>query len=192
MNKRCCFIGHRRIGFGPIRERLEQAVKIEINNGCKFFTMGTHGEFDTLALDVCKMFRAEIKDVEIEVVLTSLNKIKKQLIFEDAFGKVFEIPYSDVKTVMFDMEQEHFKRKITLSNRIMLDSCDIVICYVDKRKIQSGAKSALNYAMKKGLKIINLYDEKDEPTYGMSKDEKDYYYKNFFKKMANDLKKLRD
>lgn len=33
----------------------------------------------------------------------------------------------------------------------------------------------------KGLKIINLYDEKDDPTYDMTKEEKEEYYKKPFK-----------
>lgn len=37
----------------------------------------------------------------------------------------------------------------------------------------------MNYAKRKGLEIINLYDEKDDPTYGMTKEEKNYYKKLF-------------
>ena len=44
----------------------------------------------------------------------------------------------------------------------------------------SGAKLSMNYAKRKGLEIINLYDEKDEPTYGMTKEEKEDYYKKLF------------
>lgn len=35
----------------------------------------------------------------------------------------------------------------------------------------------MNYAKRKGLEIINLYDEKDDPTYGMRKED---YYKKLF------------
>ena len=38
----------------------------------------------------------------------------------------------------------------------------------------------MNYAKRKGLEIINLYDEKDEPTYVMTKEEKEDYYKKLF------------
>ena len=47
----------------------------------------------------------------------------------------------------------------------MIDRCDTIICYVDEKKYKSGAKTAMNYAKKQGLKIINIYDEKDNPTY---------------------------
>jgi len=39
----------------------------------------------------------------------------------------------------------------------------------------------MNYAKRKGLKIINLYNEQDEPTYGMTKEERAKYYKRLFK-----------
>jgi hypothetical protein len=53
----------------------------------------------------------------------------------------------------------------------MIDTCDTLICYVNKKRSPSGAKTAMNYAKRKGLKIINLYHEEDEPTYSMTKEE---------------------
>lgn len=38
----------------------------------------------------------------------------------------------------------------------------------------------MNNAKRKGLEIINLYDEKDEPTYSMTKEKKEDYYKKLF------------
>ena len=56
----------------------------------------------------------------------------------------------------------HYKQRITLSNRQMIDGCDTLICYVDEHVYRSGAKTAMCYAKKKGLKIINLFREKDQ------------------------------
>ena len=39
----------------------------------------------------------------------------------------------------------------------------------------------MNYAKRKGLEIINIFDEKDDSTYGMTKEEKEKYYKKLFK-----------
>lgn len=49
------------------------------------------------------------------------------------------------------------KQRITASNKQMIDSCDSLICYVEPNAWKSGAKTTMNYAQKKGLKIINLY-----------------------------------
>ena len=166
------FIGHRQIFAKDIKERLIAAIQTEIENGCKGFTMGTHGEFDTLSLSICRSLRKTHTDLEIEVVITSLNSIKKD-------GKL-AAPFADVKTVMFDIEETHYKRKITLSNRQMIDGCDTLICYVNPLEYRSGAKTALRYAEKRGLKIVNLYREEDRPFYGMTNDQINEYWHNIF------------
>lgn len=59
--------------------------------------------------------------------------------------------------VLYEIEEVHYKRRITLSNQKMIDECDTLICYVDESAYQSGAKTAMRYAQKKGLRIVNLY-----------------------------------
>ena len=120
---RTAFIGHRKVFAKDIAERLAAAIRNEIEGGCRVFTMGTHGEFDVLALSVCRSLRTHY-DLEIEVVITSLNTIKKG-------SESAAAPYADVKTVMFEIEDTHFKRRITLSNLRMIDGCDTLICYVN-------------------------------------------------------------
>lgn len=58
-----------------------------------------------------------------------------------------------------------------------------LIRYLNKKHNPSGAKLAMIHAKRKGLEIINLYDEKDDPTYGMIKEKKEEYYKNILKKL---------
>ncbi len=183
MEKRICFIGHRKIGYGKIREKLLQAVENEIKNGCKIFLMGTHGEFDEMALSVCRELRKTYKDIRIQVVITSLHKVKKQILYDDEYGQETFIPYDDVETVMYDIEDEHYKRQIIVSNRQMIDDCDALIAYVNRKNTYSGAKLALNYAKRKGLPIINLYDEKDEPTYGMTAEQKKKYWDEIWERI---------
>ena len=170
------FIGHRQIYINDIEERLTNAIKTEIENGCTTFTMGTHGEFDGLALNSCRKLRQTYSDIEIEVVITSLNTIKK-------YNEFDTLPYADVNTIMYEIEDVHYKKQITLSNRHMIDTCDTLICYVDITMNSSGAKTALRYAEKRGLKIVNLFREEDKPFYDMSKEEIDSYMKDAFAKL---------
>ena len=174
---RTAFIGHRKVFAKNIAERLLTAIQAEMENGCTLFTMGNHGEFDAFALSVCRNLRRTYKELEIEVVITSLNAIKKGSEFDEA-------PYADVKTVMFDIEDVHYKRRITLSNRRMIDGCDTLICYVNPTEYRSGAKTALRYAEKRGLKIINLYRDEDKPFYGMTKEQIDEYWQTVFSKKS--------
>ena len=172
---RTAFIGHRRLFAKNIEERLAVAIQTEIESGCTVFTMGTHGEFDRLALSACRSIQKRYPDIEIEVVITSLNAIKKDSEFD-------AVPFDDVKTVMYDIEEVHYKRQITLSNRKMIDSCDTLICYVNTSEYRSGAKTALRYAEKRGLKVVNLYYEEDKPFYGMTKEQIDEYWRKIFTK----------
>ena len=174
------FIGHRQIFANDINERLLTAIEIEIKNGCKSFIMGTHGQFDMFALCACRRLRGKYKDLDIEVVLTSLHAIDKNEAWDS-------IPYSDVKTVMYDIEDIHFKRQITLSNRLMINDCDRLICYVNEKAYRSGAKTAMNYAKRNGLKIVNLWHEHDDPFYGMTKEQAQEYLQDMLDKfLQND------
>lgn len=169
------FIGHRQIFADDINERLASAILTEIENGCKSFTMGTHGKFDSLALATCQNLRKQYKDIEIEVVLTSLHSLEK-------YKNSYKVSSSDIKTVIYGIEDTHYKRQISSSNRLMIDTCDTLICYVDNDVYRSGAKSAMLYAKKRGLKIVNLYREEDNIFYGMTEEEKNAFMKDPFSK----------
>lgn len=156
--KKVCFIGHRHIyNYKEIRAKLYNMVEEEIKNGCKFFTMGTHGEFDEMALSVCRELRKIYTDIEIEVVITSFKTIEPIIDHDPIFGDEKYIPYSDVKTTMYDIEEEHYKRRIIVSIKKMIDNCDTLICYVNPTKTYGGAILAYKYAKKKGIHSVNLF-----------------------------------
>lgn len=70
-----------------------------------------------------------------------------------------------------------------MSNRQMINECDTLICYVDEKRCISGAKRALCYAKEKGLKIVNLWKEEDNPFFGMSQSEAIAYIKEALAKL---------
>lgn len=175
MKNKTAFIGHRQIFFdrNTIEKRLQIAIEQRIADGCTCFMMGTHGEFDQMALSTCKKARITHPEIIIEVVLTSYHIIEKKSEFD-------YVPYQDVQTVVFDIEDVHFKQQITESNKKMIGQSDTLICYVDTKRSPSGAKTAMNYAKRKGLNIVNIFDEKDDPTFGMSKQESQEYWNKLF------------
>lgn len=178
MKNKICLIGHRDLLPEDIEIRLFNILKEEIENGAKYFTMGTHGEFDIISLHICKKLKKVYKDIEIEIVLTSLNQIKPY-IEEDKYGKYIYTPYQDVSTIMYDIENIHFKNKITASNKKMIDTCSKLICYVNPKKTHSGAKLAMNHAKKHGLTIINLFKIEDDFFYKKSKEVKMQAWNDF-------------
>ena len=126
MSRKTTFIGHRDFLPSDIEQRLKFAVQKEIDSGCHNFIIGSHGEFDRLALSVCKSLRKIYPDIKIEVAITSFNQ-----------------KYSDVETVMFEIEEVHYKRRIIESNKQMINACDTLICYVRPNSWNSGAKASL-------------------------------------------------
>lgn len=171
MVRKTAFLGHRHV-YKEVEGRIKDAVEEQIADGCKNFIMGTRGEFDGLALRTC---RAAVKlhpQIKIEVFFTSY----KQLSQTSNFGVQL---YGDVETVVYDVENVHFKRRITESIKHMLDECDTLICCINKDAVSSSSKQFLRYAEKKGLKIINLYRKEDNPFYHMTKEE----YENFVREI---------
>ena len=178
---RTAFIGHREVAWWFKRERLVEAVEEQIKLGCKHFMMGTHGDFDKLALEVCRNARKTHPDIKIEVVVTGYSAAKKK-------NKYGELIYEDVDTVMFDIEDEYYKRRITLSNKKMIDSCDTLICFFDKKWWAKGTRTAVNYAKRQGLNVINVFRETDSPMYGMTDEQAKAY---LTKRFAEGMEKLR-
>ena len=164
--KNICFFGHRNLWGRDIRDRLKNELQSHLEDEVHCF-VGTHGEFDSLALSVCRELRRTYKNLKITVIFTSLNILKKDKELEYSIAD----NYDDVETMIYDIEEEHFKNQIVVSNRRMVDDCSIVICYVDMKEFRSGAKRAVNYAKKQGKQIINLFQEQDRPFYGMTKEE---------------------
>jgi len=66
MGKKTAFIGHRDIYCNDIEKRLTIAIENEIDLGCKYFTMGTHGEFDKLSLSKREVFLVLYKEDYLE------------------------------------------------------------------------------------------------------------------------------
>ena len=166
--KTICFLGHRQFSARDLRERLLNEIKNNISlNEDVLFLMGRHGEFDSLALSVCRELRKEYSKVKITVVFTSLAILRKT---EEEMYSVADM-YDDVETMIYNIEEEHFKNQIVSSNKQMVDDSDIIICYVDFEKRQSGAKIAVKYAQKQNKKVINLFKEQDRPFYGMTEEE---------------------
>lgn len=147
--RRIAFIGHRDIyNELAISRELVKAIIKEIKKDCVTVIIGCHGNFDKLALNVCLGLKFDNIPIRIEIAVTSFEKARK---YNELAGKY-------LNTFMYDIEETHYKRKILKSNFSMINDCDTLICYVDKDMPSSGAKKVLDYAIKKGLKIINLYD----------------------------------
>lgn len=198
--KRVAFIGHGEIFKNDVIDRIEVAMRREIQNGGKNFIMGMHGDFDLMSLSCCKKLKQEFQDMTFCVAITSLSQInpirirknKKDVQGEHRFydknfnnfeeNEYFE-PLRGVDTITFDIEHEYFKNRIMSSNRQMIDTCDKLICYVDEKRKNSRSLKVLNYAKSKGCEIENLFLPQDDMTFGMNEKEREDYFKQIYKQL---------
>ena len=161
------FFGHRQLRQeSVVRERLKNEVEQLIKQGANKFLIGNHGQFDRVALSVCRELRKTYKDIKIIVVFTSLAVFQK-----DEYGISGISGLEDVETMTYPIEDEHFKNQIVVNNRYMVDDSDVVVGYVDMKEYRSGAKRAINYAKRQHKTVINLFKEEDRPFYGMTDEE---------------------
>ena len=166
VKKTIAFFGHRSLRGSDVRERLKKEIKSNLYGEVRCL-IGTHGEYDRLALSICRELKNIYSQVNITVVFTTLNALNK-----GANGIYSGLDmYKDVDTLIYDIEEEYFKNQIVVSNKRMVDDSDLVICYVDMTENRSGAKRAVKYAIKQGKEVVNLFREEDKIFYGMKKEE---------------------
>ena len=105
--KNICFFGHRNLWGKDIRDRLKKELESHLNEDvhCK---IGTHGDFDSLALSVCRELRRTYKNLKITVIFTSLNILKKDKELEYSVAD----NYSDVETMIYDIEEDDMNIKV--------------------------------------------------------------------------------
>jgi len=180
------FFGHRQVfKENEIRKRIKVAIDPYLKESTLTLMVGNHGEYDKIALSVCRELRKIHPHIRIVVVLTSLAILQK-----DEFGYSRADIYDDVETMVYDIEEEHFKNQIVMNNRHMVDDSDVVIAYVNFKEYRSGAKRAVNYAKQQNKVVINLYKEEDRPFYGMTREEIDEEIKRHHKEFEKYYKKI--
>lgn len=156
--KTICFFGHRRIiKTDELADKLVDLLKNAAFDGKFNFLIGRHGEFDNIALNKCLEFRNNFnKDICITIVLTNLSILNKD---KNGYNTISFFEKIDCETLIYEIEEVHFKNRITFSNRKMVDNSDLVVCCVDFNKQNSGAKNAVEYAKKSNKSIINLFSK---------------------------------
>lgn len=155
--KTIALFGHRFIfNEYQLKKKITTLLNETIPQGFSNILIGCHGDFDRIALSALLNYKNYVNNnITVNVVLTSLSVLKKD---EYGFSGVDFYEKSNCKTMFYDIEEVYYKNRITYSNKKMVDNCDLVICYVDMKSYKSGAKTAVNYALKQNKKVINLYE----------------------------------
>ncbi|MBO5934027.1 MAG: DUF1273 family protein [Clostridia bacterium] len=166
-DKACCFFGHRKINKTPeLIERLTREIEILITEkDVNVFYFGSKSEFDDLCHKVVTELKEKYPHIKRVYVRSAFQHIPDW--YKDSLLKHYEDTY-------FPEHMENAgKASYVERNQEMINKSDFCVVYYDenyapprrrnsKRDLldyqpKSGTKVALDYAMKKGICIKNVF-----------------------------------
>ena len=144
---RIAFIGHRYIeGQYHLEDRIEDIIRENLHS--KEYVelyVGRNGDFDISVASATKRAQEALGHHNSSLVLLQPYPMKDDPYYEKFYDEIW-YPI-DSKT--------HPKAAITKRNQWMIDNADLLVAYV-KLDRKGGALTALKYAEKQGVEIINL------------------------------------
>lgn len=152
-----CFTGHRLISDEILPSLLSALYTCVLElylEGKKDFICGGAVGFDTYAAECVLAMRERFPDISLSLFLPcrdqtcrweSLDALRR---YKDILGKATRVNYvSDFYTDSCMHER----------NRLMVDSSSVCVAYFNNRR--GGTAYTVNYAEKKGLRLINLCND---------------------------------
>ena len=147
---RIAFIGHREIhGQYHIEDRLEQII-IEHLRSKEYVELyvGRNGDFDISVASAAKRVQKAFGHQNSSLILLEPYPMKD----DPYYGSFYDEIVCPVE------RSTHPKGAITKRNRWMIEHADLLVAYVEEGR-DGGAYTALKYAERQGLKIINFATE---------------------------------
>ena len=145
------FFGHTDF---PAEEKSRTAVisvlEERVGNENVEFYLGGYGNFDSFALSCCKEYKKNHENASLVFVTPYITE-------EYQKNHLSEISKNFDSVIYPEIEQVPLRFAISYRNRYMVDSADLIICYVKRE--YGGAYQAIKYARKKGKQIINLAEK---------------------------------
>lgn len=150
----CCFTGHRNVYQTPL---LYASVRIAIENaysrGYRIFCAGGAMGFDSVAaLNVLALRENGYEDIRLRLVLPYPDQHARWNQYD---RKMFEEILKRANSVEY-VSETYTKWCMHARNRRLVDLSSYCICYLDDQK--SGTGYTVEYARKKGLRVVNLGD----------------------------------
>lgn len=154
--KTCCFAGHRSLSS---REKLKAAVHLrktieeQIKAGIMFYGAGGALGFDTLAAQTVLDMKKEYPQLRLILVLPCEDQTRGWrsediAVYEDIKGRSDKVVYAS---------REYTPDCMHKRNRHLVDHSGTCICYLTRST--GGTAYTVDYARKKGLRIINVAKE---------------------------------
>ena len=152
----CAFIGHRKIEEkGELKQEIAEIVTALIEKEkVDTFLFGSKSEFNDLCYEVVTELKNKYPHIRRIEVRASNEYLPR--IYLDITLKYYE------ETVFPESVGGAGYRSYIKRNQAMIDMCDILVTYFDKdfqlpAGKTSGTRKAVEYALKKNKRIINLF-----------------------------------
>ena len=138
--KSCFFIGHREADE-RLLPRLELVIdRLIREEGVRYFYVGGYGGFDRLATAVVRRMKQQYPDITLMLVLP-YHPAERPTESPDGFDGTYH-PDS--------LESTPKRYAIVRANKIMVDTCDWLVCYV--RHGASNSRKLLEYAQRRAAR----------------------------------------
>lgn len=145
-DKAVAFAGHRYewhcIG---IENKLPEVLEDLINKGYTIFYDGHHGAFDEKCAHAVLQLKHKYPHIKLIRILTYYHHDKEK----------YDLPSYYDGSIFPEIEELHYKQKITKRNEWIIDHCDILVCHIEET-YKSGAYRTLKYAQKQNKPIIYI------------------------------------
>lgn len=152
-SKTCCFTGHRRIPvdeYETVKLRVRDTVIKAIRNGYCYFGVGGSWGFDMLAAQTVLELKNEYSKIYLILVLPCRTQIKY---WNDNNKREYERILKSADKIVW-ISDKYTSDCMFKRNRHLVDYSSLCICYLTKNT--GGTAYTVQYAISKGLEIINI------------------------------------
>lgn len=154
-DKTCCFTGHRNISQAQIpvlTKKVTATIQMLAAQGIIYYGAGGALGFDTISATAVLKLQHTISQIKLILVLPCLSQAQR---WSKRDQEVYESIKAQANKVVYT-SQDYTRDCMFRRNRHLVDHSGTCICYLSKP--QGGTAYTVDYAKKKGLKIINLAD----------------------------------
>ena len=153
-DKTCCFTGHRDIPQAqiPVLTKKVTTIQMLAAQGIIYYGAGGALGFDTISATAVLKLQHTISQIKLILVLPCLSQAQR---WSKRDQEVYESIKAQANKVVYT-SQDYTRDCMFRRNRHLVDHSGTCICYLSKP--QGGTAYTVDYAKKKGLKIINLAD----------------------------------
>ena len=154
-DKTCCFTGHRDIPQAQIpvlTKKVTATIQMLAAQGIIYYGAGGALGFDTISATAVLKLQHTISHIKLILVLPCLSQAQR---WSKRDQEVYESIKAQANKVVYT-SQDYTRDCMFRRNRHLVDHSGTCICYLSKP--QGGTAYTVDYAKKKGLKIINLAD----------------------------------